>query len=374
MKHLSRLLAGLALFALSAALRAEITVVQVAPLSGPLASTGRGLMLGAQAYFDKLNRQGGVAGQKVRLLTRDDGYRAEDTVRLVKESLASDNPVALLGLVGTGNLAALLKDGVLDRAAVPVVGVRTGARALREGASRYVFHARAGYDDEVRKMIGDLTTVGLSRIAVFYQDDPFGGEVLASVEASLKEKGTQPVARGTYPKNTTDVAKAVSGIMAADPQVVILGSNTLASAAFVKGMRTAGYHGLLYAVSVTDPFQVWEQIGASAAHGLVVSQVMPNPARSEVPLVREAAQALAVSAPGTRLSYPMVEGYIYAKILAEGLRRSGGNPNRNSLLAGLEKINRVDLGGLTVDYGSHRRNGASLVYLTMMQKDGSLLQ
>lgn len=368
------LAALLACLALPAAAR-ELVVAQVAPLSGPLAATGRDLMSGARLYFDQVNRHGGIQGNRIRLVTRDDGYRVADTLRLTREALEKDEPIALLGLVGTGNVDALLKEGVLDRAGVPVVGVRTGARSVRASGNPHLFHVRAGYDDETAKMVETLSTMGFSRFGVFYQNDPFGKEGLAGVETALAGRGLKPTVLASYEKNTTDVAAAVKSVLKADPQAVIMISNTLASAAFVKAAREADYQGQLLTVSVTDPAQVYEKIGETAAHGLVVSQVMPNPERREVPVVKEAARALEGSgANAPRLNYTMLEGYIYAKVLAEGLRGAGANPTSASLQAALARLRGYDVGGLVFDYAGGRREGARFVDLTIIGRGGKLLQ
>lgn len=350
----------------------ELTVVQVAPLSGPLAATGRDLMLGARACLEEVNRQGGAGGHTLRLLTRDDGYRADETVRQAREALSREQPIAFLGFVGTGNLQALQQDGLLAAAGIPLVGVRTGARSLRVPGSPLVFHLRASYDDETAQMIDTATTMGLQRFAVFYQNDPFGREGLAGVEAALARHGLQPVALAGYEKNSTEVGAAAATLARVDPQGVIMISNTLASAAFVRTMRAAGYAGQLMGVSVNDAAQIVDRIGVTAARGLVLAQVLPSPGRREIPLVRGAARALA-AAGETRLSYTMLEGCLYARTLAEGVRRAGRAPDRAALVAALETLRGWDAGGISVDFSGGRREGSRFVDLSIVGRDGQLL-
>jgi ABC-type branched-subunit amino acid transport system substrate-binding protein len=253
--------------------------------------------------------------------------------------------------------------------------MRTGARSVREASNPYLFHVRASYDDETGKMVETLITMGFNRFGVLYQNDPFGKEGLAGIEVALARRGLKPDVRVSYEKNTTEVAAAVKAVAKADPQAVIMVSNTLASAAFVKTVREAGYQGQILAVSVTDPGQVFEKIGGEASHGLVVSQVMPNPERREIPVVKEAARALeSGGTKGVKLNYTMLEGYIYAKVLVEGLRGAGSNPTRASLQTALSRLRGFDVGGLVFDYGDGRREGARFVDLTIIGRGGKLLQ
>ena len=101
---------------------AELTVVQVAPFSGPLADTGRLVRQGLELALEQANGEGGVHGRKLRLVSKDDGYKVDETVRLYREA-AAEKPVAYAGLVGTGNLAALQQKKVVDEVGVPLIGV-----------------------------------------------------------------------------------------------------------------------------------------------------------------------------------------------------------------------------------------------------------
>ena len=79
-----RIVAGLIGLASGVAAAAEILIAQVAPLSGPLAPTGNGMRVGALVCFEAINAAGGIRGSKIRLASRDDGYKAEETVSLAR--------------------------------------------------------------------------------------------------------------------------------------------------------------------------------------------------------------------------------------------------------------------------------------------------
>jgi branched-chain amino acid transport system substrate-binding protein len=105
---------------------------QAAPLTGTLASTGADMVLGAKIYFDTVNAQGGVTGRKIRHVVKDDGYRTEDTVRLTRELIEKDRAVGLIGFAGTGNVAEVLKQGILSTYKVPLIAPYTGGGAAAQ--------------------------------------------------------------------------------------------------------------------------------------------------------------------------------------------------------------------------------------------------
>ncbi|MBP6421861.1 MAG: ABC transporter substrate-binding protein, partial [Propionivibrio sp.] len=132
---------------------AEIVIGQVTPLSGPLAPTGSHIRAGAQLYFDAVNAKGGVHGEKIRLVTKDDAYKAAETVRLAKELINEVQPLALFGFVGTGNAEAILKDKILSNAGIPLVMIRSGASAVVKSGNPWLFITRASYEAEINKII-----------------------------------------------------------------------------------------------------------------------------------------------------------------------------------------------------------------------------
>lgn len=358
-----------------AAVAAELLIGQVAPFSGPLAPTGIYLRAGAQLYFDSVNAGGGIHGAKIRLLSKDDGYKVDETVRLAKEILKEAQPLAFFGFVGTGNTEALLKENVLGEAGIPLLTVRTGAASVAGKNDPYLFLTRASYAQEVEKITQQYASTGYLRLAVLYQNDAFGLDVLASTEEAIRKAGGTLVAKGAYEKNTIKVDGAVKSIAAAAPQAVIMISNTAASAEFLKQSREAGNLAQYVALSVTDGPQVAKLIGADKAHGLALTQVVPDPASRSLPLIKEIQEAFRKFAPkDVSANHTFVEGYLGAKVLGEALRRAGPNPSRKKLRDALETIRDYDTGGMYIGFTPANHAGASFVDITILNREGKLLR
>lgn len=372
--NMIRLLGLLALLACGNA-PAEIVVAQIAPFSGPLAPTGKGLRAGAQLYFDAQNAAGGINGNKIRLYTADDGYDAGETLRLAKETAQTQRPLAFLGIVGTGNVEALLKDDLLGRSGIPLVGARSGASSLSSPPAPWLFLTRASYQHEISRMVGLYLPLGYRRVAAFYQNDAFGQDGLKSLESALRQQGGELVARGSYEKNTTQVENAVRTIAAAAPQLVVMISNTAASAEFVRQFRAGGVPAQLATLSVTDGAQVVEKIGAAAAHGLAISQVVPDPRDSSLVLIREIRERAKRFPPAEApINHAFVEGYLAAKVLGEGLRRAGNDPTPKKLRDALESISSYDAGGIVVGFTPDDHVGSRYSDVTILNRDGRLLR
>ena len=105
---------------------ADITIGHIVALSGPQASTGRELSVGAQAYIDKVNAEGGVAGHKIVYLVRDDAGLPEQTLARAGELFASEEVFGLLEGTNPAGVAALVQSGVLRQHSMPMLGIRGG--------------------------------------------------------------------------------------------------------------------------------------------------------------------------------------------------------------------------------------------------------
>jgi branched-chain amino acid transport system substrate-binding protein len=278
---------GLALCLLgSMACAADLVIGQVAPLTGVLASTGHQMVVGGKIYFDEINAQGGVHGAQIRHEAVDDGYKVAETVRLSREMLARPEVVALFGFAGTANVTQLLTDGVLEAGGAALVAPYTGGESLRSPFNPWIFHVRAGYADEAEHMVQQVTTLGMNRIAVMYQDDGFGKAGLLGVEKALAKRNLKLIAAAGYERNTDKVDEAVKKIKASDAQAIIMISVNKSTAAFVKLYRESGGGAQLYNISVVDPAELVKLAGLKNAHGLGISQVVPYPFMPKLPVLK----------------------------------------------------------------------------------------
>ena len=358
----------------SYATASELVIGQVAPLSGVLASTGRQMVVGGKIYFDAINAQGGVHGAMIRHEVVDDGYKVAETVRLTRDLLARPEVIALFGFAGTANVTQLLTDGVLDIGGAALVAPYTGGESLRNPFNRWVFHVRAGYADEAEHTVQQLTTLGMNRIAVMYQDDGFGKAGLLGVTNALDKRKLKLAVAAGYERNTDKVEEAVKKIKASDAQAIIMVSVNKSTAAFMKLYRESGGGAQMYNISVVDPVELVKLAGLKNAHGLGISQVMPYPYMANMPVVREYQTLLKKYAPKELINYTSFEEFVGAKVLVEALRRAGPKPTRAKVVKALESMGSYDTGGITVSYSPDNRIGSRYVEVTVIGSTGKLMK
>src|SRR5262245_22054774 len=333
MKTFGTTLAGLALSVVLLAMSAPILADQVPGLSdsevvigscsalgGPASFLGSQTVLGAKAYVDNVNEQGGVHGRKIKLVARDDGYEPDKTITCVNQLIQQDKVFAMGFFVGTPTGAKAVP--MAETHKVPVVGFFTGAEILRAPVKKHVVHVRASYYDEARAMVDNLVkTLGMKKVAVFYQEDAFGNAVLEGVKIALKKYELTPVALGTYPRNTMDIAKGMEAIKPAQPDAVVMVGTYAPLAEFVKRARADKWPAMFLTVSFVGT-EAFAKAAGKDGNGVVVTQVVPPPSRTDLATVVAYQKALRKSAPDAQPNFVSLEGYVNAMVLVEGLRQA----------------------------------------------------
>ncbi len=343
----------------------RIVLGQSAPFSGAATQLGLQFHLGAQLYFEQLNQKGGVNGRRIELRRLDDGYEPERCAANTKQHI-SDGVFALFGYIGTPTSVVALP--LATEAKIPFFAPFTGAQVLRDPFNRYAIHVRASYYDETAAIVRQITTTGIKKIAVFYQNDAYGKAGLEGVNRALSALNMQPAGLGTFERNTIDVDKALSDIMAQRPEAIVQIGAYKACATFIRKVRAVGYAGNLYNVSFVGTQALSEELGAMA-RGVVVSQVMPFP-YSPVTLLSGEYLAALKDKRGVNPNYSGMEGYVAAKVFTEAVKRAGANLSRESFIAAVEGMRSVDFGGFPVEFGPNKHTGSKFVELTLLTEDG----
>jgi ABC-type branched-subunit amino acid transport system substrate-binding protein len=359
--------AGLGLTAQAQTIGDTIVLGQSAPFSGPAELLGVQFHEGAKIYFDGVNAKGGVRGRRIELRHLDDGYEPDRCVANTKQ-LLDQNVFALFGYIGTPTSVAALP--LATQARVPFFAPFTGAQALREPFNPYAIHIRASYFDETAAIVKLITSSGIKKIAVFYQNDAYGQAGLAGVVRALKALNLEPLVTATVERNSVDVSAALNTIMSRNPEAIVQISAYKSCAAFIRQARQRGFPGNFYNVSFVGTQALVSELGADS-RGVVISQVMPFPYTPLVPIAKEYLETIQLSGKKHTPNYSGIEGFIAAKVFTEALQRAGGkNLSRDSFLGAVDELQNLNLGGFSVDFAANRRTASQFVELTFLTPDG----
>lgn len=342
---------------------ARIAIGMSAPMSGPLSHYGLDLAKGLRLGFDQFNAAGGIAGRRIELLVRDDGGLPDRAVANA-QALLDEGVLAFTGLHGASSVAAVLP--IIEKGGALLVGTASSAELLREPPLRQVFNLRAGAREETAAMVLHLDTIGITEIAAIAQDDALGSAALEGVQFELTRLAIRPQALVRLPvqPSPADVARAVQAACKAKPQALVLGLNAANVLSVIRTARKAGCSPQFYAMSEAGAELLATNGIPGELAGVVVSQVLPHPRAASVPVAADYLR-LAVATP----TYAGLEGFVYARVLSEGLRRCANSITRQCLASALE-AKAVDVGGYRVEFRPNDRRGSRFVEMTIITPDG----
>jgi ABC-type branched-subunit amino acid transport system substrate-binding protein len=213
----------------------------------------------------------------------------------------------------------------------------------------------------------------MSRIGVVHVDSSFGRDGLAGAESGLREVKLKAAWVLKFDGAKPDFAPIIDTIRKSKVQSVIVIATGSQAADLIVGARNAGAVTQFVTLSNNSSRSFIELLGSSA-HGVIVTQVFPNPRRSSHPVLVEF-QKLSKEA-GTEPSYVALEGFLSAKVLVEGLRRASakGPITRARIIDALDTLKNFDLGGLQLSYGPGDHSGLDFIEISIINAKGEFVQ
>lgn len=349
---------------------AQLRIGQPSGFTGSVAAGVKENTDGALLYLDAVNRRGGVHGQPIELISVDDQFTPAKTVAVARDLITQQRVLALFLNRGTPHAQALLP--LLAELRVPLVGPSTGAMALHEPVSPWVFNVRATYQREAARAVAHLVSVGITRIAVLQTDDSFGADATAGAENGFAAAKLKPVLLQKFPRDKADFAALATQVVTSEAQAVIYIGSAATVAKGVKALR--GIRSSAQVVTLSNnASEGFIKLLGDHARGVIVTQVFPNERAVTYRLIKEAQElAKAKGLPG--VSPAMMEGFAAAKVLVEGLRRAGPNPTPVGLRDALEGIQKFDLGGLEISYSPSDHSGLDFADLSIIGSDKKFMR
>jgi branched-chain amino acid transport system substrate-binding protein len=364
-KIITLLCAGL--WATSVTWAQTITIHHIGPFTGQLANSNIEALKGAEMYFDYINAQGGINGKKIALEKLDDKQDAKESARLFQELIDKKQVTALIMARTTPSAQAMMP--LAEKHGVLMFSLQSGALDVTEPFKRNVFTLRASYQDEVIDIIRQMHSTGTQRFAFLAATDSFGKDVMQGADKVLKELQLKPVAVEPVDQRTPVVDQAVANMLAArpQPQLIILIAGIKGASDFVKLYRQKGGTAQFATIS-NNGSDVFVKALGDFKRGVIITQVVPTPFRKNTKFVRDylaIAQAAKISP-----SFNNLYGYLTARVLCEGIRRSGKDVSSARLIKSLDSLGIYDLGDYHVEFNSKQRMGSKFVESSIISQDG----
>jgi len=347
----------------------EIRLGASVVLSGPLGAQTLEFNEGSRLYFDAVNAAGGVHGRKITYTTLDDGFDVKRAVENTHKLIDEQGVFMIYNNTGTAQTGAILPLAVESHTVI--FGPVTGATAFRNKVNPYLFHVRASYADEARRIVSQLQETGTSRVVVVYQDDGLGKTLLAELQQAATAAKVRIDAEVKLDPKAPDFPAAVAATERAQPQAVLLGVAGGTMTNYIKATLQTSVRPTFYGFSVANVDSLRRDL-KERARGIVLAQIMPPLRNTTIPVVAEYLRILREKNPAAVPTAFQLEGFVHAKLLVEGLRRAGRNLTTASFIKAMEDMGEIRFGRFAANYSPNSHNGSSYVELAIVDSDGQL--
>lgn len=338
-------------------------------LSGPLGPQTLQYGEGARLMFDAVNASGGIHGRKISFTTLDDGFDPKRAAENTRKLIEDEKVFMLFNSTGTAQTAAVLP--ILKESKTILFGPVTGASSMREGVNPYLFHVRAGYANETERIFSQLKQIGVTRVAFFYQDDGLGKTLLGEVKKASAAANLPLAAEIKVDPAAPDFAAAATATAQANPQAVIVGTAGLTFPKYVAAVNATAARPTFYGYSVASLDVINREL-KDKARGIILAQIMPSLRNTTLPVVAEYLKLLKAKSPDASPSASQFEGFVHARLLVEGLRRTGRDLSTASFIKTLEGSGEIAFGRFTARYSPKSHNGSDYVELAIIDAQGQL--
>jgi branched-chain amino acid transport system substrate-binding protein len=302
--------------ALPARAQAEILLGFANPLSGPYAESGNRNRIGATLAVEELNRNGGVLGQTVSLVTADDACGIETSFDAA-EKLLESGVSAVVGHMCSHS--SLLAAGVYEAAGVLMITPSSTHPRLTEEGRGNVFRL-TGRDDHQGRCAGDLLADHFAdrRIAILYDGTAYGQGLAEHTRKRLHERGVSEVVYALYLPGAEDYRPLVERLIEAEAEVVYIGGYGPDAGLILRTAREHGSRLRLISGDALGMSEFW-QVAGEAGEGAIFSS---RPAvNAPPPVARELVARLRKEGLGDRLRG--TAAYAAVQVWAQAAERAG---------------------------------------------------
>ncbi len=316
------------------------------PLSG-LASGYASVARGAEAYFKYVNANGGVNGRQITFAYLDDAYNPSQTVQATRQLVEQDKIFADYDSLGTEqNLA--IRDYLAQRG-VPQVFVATGARTF--GADYKKYPGTIGYQPTYAAegyMYGRYirTTKPKAKIAVLYQNDDYGKELLTGLRGGLAPLGKAIVSTQGFEATATDVSSQISSLKGSGANTLMIFATPAATIQAYVSVNKLGWKPQIFVNAVSSASQLMKISAASSSNATVEGSLSivflkdpTNPKWKNDPAMKLYRSIMAKYGTGDPNDVFNVYAMASAWTMVDALKRAGKNLTRAGLLKAVTSLN-----------------------------------
>lgn len=302
--------------------KGEAIVYVAGPLSGFQANTGQTVAGGVRLMAEQLNRSGGLLGYKVKVIALDDEADSEVAAAVaeqIREAIArGERVIGVIGHPNSGQTAAAM--AVYKDLPIVVITPTASEVGLTRQGYRNFFRVNAANDLQAQAGAAYLVNqLGAKKVAVLYNDDPYGIDLGKLVADELKRLGAAVPLSLQVAVEQNRFQAEVARIKEADVDAIYYAGYEVECPYLRADLRDAGLAGLTFMASDGCFLAATIDNADGAAEGMYITGFAPSPKTAVDQAWVQAYQAVEYRNPDTY----SINGYSAMQVLAEGVKKAG---------------------------------------------------
>jgi len=323
----------------------EIVIGSFGPMTGPVYMYGQLAMNGLDVAFNKINKEGGINGRKLRLVREDDRCSSETAITAVRRLIYNDKVFAIVGGGCLGAAVAAKPEIVKNR--IPWIIDVAVADELSAPPEPNIYSAMVTARAESLGQIRFAVENGAKKIAIVAQRDSWGNARYAPLMQDLKQRGISPVADEEITEDINDATPQVLRLSASGADAVILLGRPKSAAVVVRDSLKVGFKPKWWiaqsAVQDLDAFEKQVGVPGGIDNVVTISSTLAQPGDPDMAQWRTQLKELF---PYDTLSSFNMNGIGSGLLTVDALKKAGPNPTREAFLAALGDTHNFDTGGI----------------------------
>jgi len=329
-------------------------------LTRGLKSESTKVLCGLEYVFNKVNKEGGINGRKIKLTPMDDEYtpdKARENIEILLNKVKTGLIVCPAGTPTLNAYLDLVKEGK-----VLVLFPITGTSIFRKPDLRNLIHLRASYYDEgyvLTKYV--IEKLNAKNIAFFYQNDASGLDILRGARDALKEKGIKDGLEVPYERNDVDFSAAVKKIKGANIDAIGFFSTSTAAEALIRQLGLEEVkRKKLFGISDLSISDFKNFIKDRQLH-FIIAHVVPCPEKraankkKELAIIKQFQDDVEKSEGRLLLDCQCLEAYLAASLFVKVLKQIKGDITFNKIIEKFEAMKEYNFGGLPLNFDPETR-------------------
>jgi branched-chain amino acid transport system substrate-binding protein len=328
----------------------EIKIGNIMPYSGPASAYG---VIGKteEAYFKKINAEGGINGRKINFVSYDDGYSPPKTVEQARKLVESDEVLFIFNSLGTPPNSAIQK--YMNSKKVPQLFVATGATKWNDPKDfPWTMGWQPNYQSETQiyaKYI--LKNYPNAKIGVLYQNDDYGKDYLKGLKDGLGSKASMIVLEESYEVSEPTIDSHIVKLKAAGADVFVNITTPKFAAQAIKKNAEIGWKPAHFLNNVSASVgSVMKPAGFENGQDIISSNYLKDPTDAQwkddagMKAWNEFLDKYYPEA--NRADASVIYGYTVAQGLVQVLKQCGDDLTRANVMKQAASIKDLQLGGL----------------------------